>query len=148
MRGTKAVAVCHPERKHYGHGLCRQCYGKTRTKQDVAYRKTHKEEQKKRSATWYRNNTEHVTLKVRKRNLGLAGWTLELYATKLEEQQGRCEICGVKEEVRRLSADHEHIEPPNPRGLLCTSCNRALGYLKDDPELLRAAALYIEKYRK
>ena len=73
---------------------------------------------------------------------------MELYAAKLEEQQGRCEICGVKEEVRRLSADHEHIEPPNPRGLLCTSCNRALGYLKDDPELLRAAALYIEKYRK
>jgi len=150
MRGTKDISVCHPERKHYAHGLCRPCYQSTEIARasQAKSRRTHKAQQKKKSAEWYQNNTEHVALKVRKRNLGLAGWTIERYDAKFEEREGKCEICGSEEGKKRLSADHEHIDPPNPRGLLCTMCNRALGYLKDSPELLRAAALYIEKYRK
>ena len=33
------------------------------------------------------------------------------------------------------------------RGLLCKSCNHALGYMKDNPDVLRAAADYVEFYR-
>jgi hypothetical protein len=147
MRGIKTAALCHPERKHYAHNMCRQCYGKTRKEHNAEYRADHIVEQKKRSAKWYKENTEHVTLKVTKRRLVKSGWTVERYDEKLEEQRGLCEICAKPEVIRALSADHEHIDPPRPRGLLCSSCNRALGYLKDDPVLLRKAADYIEKYK-
>ena len=43
-------------------------------------------------------------------------------------------------------ADHEHIEPPNPRGILCVNCNLGLGNFQDSPELMQAAIAYVKKY--
>lgn len=59
-------------------------------------------------------------------------------------QGGRCKICGVHErDTRRaLSVDHCH-KTLQVRGLLCDSCNRGLGFLQDDPELLRNALRYL-----
>jgi len=148
-RGYKQDCVCHPERKHYGHGLCMQCYRNTEVARaaQAEYRRTHKAEQKKKSADWYKENSEKVILVTHARRLVAAGWTQESYDVKFEEQHGLCAICDKEEVDRKLSADHEHVEPPNPRGLLCGPCNRAIGYLKDSPELLRKAADYIEKYQ-
>lgn len=114
---------------------------------NAEYRARHKTQNKERAAKWYKQNSEKVIIATYKRRLAVSGWTQELYDAKFEEQQGVCAICGKEEADRKLSADHEHIEPPNPRGLLCTSCNRALGYFKDNPELLRKAAVYIESYK-
>ena len=33
------------------------------------------------------------------------------------------------------------------RGLLCEGCNRGIGLLRDDPDLLRRAADYIDRFR-
>ena len=117
-------------------------------KDNAKYRANHKVENAKRAAEWYKENSEKVILATYLRRLAAAGWTQDLYDEKFEEQHGLCAICSKEEVDRKLSADHEHVEPPNPRGLLCTSCNRALGYLKDSPELLRKAAEYIESYKK
>lgn len=43
--------------------------------------------------------------------------------------------------------DHDHVTGL-VRGLLCTSCNMAVGQFKDDPESMRNAANYIERSRK
>lgn len=68
---------------------------------------------------------------------------------------GNCSLCGKEEtafargktgEIRALQQDHCHATGVL-RGLLCLDCNRMLGAAKDDPELLRAAANYIERYR-
>lgn len=73
-----------------------------------------------------------------------------------EAQDGRCAICqtqGSYERGSRLHVDHDHQCCPGTescgsciRALLCDVCNRGLGYLHDDPVVLRAAAVYIEKH--
>jgi hypothetical protein len=51
-----------------------------------------------------------------------------------------CAICG---DVGSLCVDHCH-RTGKVRGFLCGRCNPALGGFRDDPALLREAALYIE----
>lgn len=71
----------------------------------------------------------------------------------LAEQDGRCAICGEPPDpngVRassRLHVDHDHTTGEN-RSLLCTRCNQGLGYFRDDPDLIEAAARYIRNHRK
>lgn len=52
-----------------------------------------------------------------------------------------CEICGKT--LVRLVIDHNH-KTGKLRGVLCVSCNAALGGFMDDSELLRTAAAYLE----
>ena len=42
--------------------------------------------------------------------------------------------------------DHKHDESKLFRGILCGNCNRMIGFAKDNPEVLRAGAEYLEKY--
>lgn len=81
------------------------------------------------------------------------GLTPEDHDRMLAEQGGVCAICsqppkpnGIKA-ASRLHADHDHITG-RVRDLLCLNCNRGLGYFRDDPALLRAAAAYIERHRE
>jgi len=75
------------------------------------------------------------------------GITLEEYNGLLAEQHGRCKICltthSNRRTTNRLAVDHDH-NTGLIRGLLCESCNRAIGLLKDNPSLLRKAAEYLE----
>lgn len=95
---------------------------------------------------YHRTHRELWKLSMRRYALRLVGWTQELYDAKFKEQKGTCAVCGVKVLGRNLDADHEHVEPPMPRGLLCASCNSALGLFQDNPAILRIAATYLEKY--
>lgn len=67
------------------------------------------------------------------------------YETVLASQHGVCKICGQPpKEDSRLHIDHCH-KTDKIRGLLCNNCNLGLGKFKDSPDLLRKAALYLEK---
>ena len=60
----------------------------------------------------------------------------------LFDSQGRkCAICEVTES-RIWHLDHDHATG-HIRGVLCIRCNCGIGYLRDDPELLRKAAAYL-----
>lgn len=77
--------------------------------------------------------------------------SLEEYAEMLERQGGGCAICGGKDPKRkgalRLFVDHCKVTG-EVRGLLCHPHNIMLGQAEDKPEVLRSAALYLEKSRK
>tara|TARA_R110000782_G_scaffold6973_1_gene23617 strand:+ start:80 stop:433 length:354 start_codon:yes stop_codon:yes gene_type:complete len=60
-----------------------------------------------------------------------------------------CMVCGGSE---KLHIDHDHNCCPGKytcgncvRGTLCQKCNQGIGYLNDDPNLLRLAIRYLEK---
>lgn len=62
----------------------------------------------------------------------------------LEPERG-CEVCGILVPGKSLALDHCH-DTGIVRGLLCQTCNTGIGHLKDNPELLRKAAIYLEQY--
>lgn len=76
------------------------------------------------------------------------------YCALLRAQKGGCAICGRKPTRNLLSVDHHHVLADKKhrgvecrdrvRGLLDFQCNRALGKFRDNPEILRRAADYLE----
>lgn len=86
------------------------------------------------------------------RNFGI---TLEDYNALLAAQSNACAICQKLngscihsgERTKQLAVDHDH-ESGAVRGLLCNDCNRAIGQFREDPELLRKAADYLEFHRE
>jgi hypothetical protein len=79
------------------------------------------------------------------------GITSAQYQELLASQNGVCAICGEGEKniehkgsgaMTNLAVDHCH-KTGIIRGILCISCNRALGGFKDSPELLQKAAQYV-----
>jgi len=79
------------------------------------------------------------------------GISLEQYQKMHDEQDGKCKICCQPEtqmrngKVRALAVDHDH-KTGKIRGLLCSDCNTGIGKLKDDPNVLRKAADYLETH--
>jgi hypothetical protein len=73
------------------------------------------------------------------------GISADEFDALLEAQGGGCAICGTRpERVASLHLDHCH-ETGAIRGILCLSCNQALGHFRDDPALLEAAARYLRQ---
>jgi hypothetical protein len=70
------------------------------------------------------------------------GMTIDEYRDHLIGQAGRCLIC-LRVPTQDLVVDHRHSDGIM-RGLLCQSCNRGIGFLRDDPEVARSAARYLE----
>lgn len=58
-----------------------------------------------------------------------------------------CEICGISVSGKNKHIDHDH-ETKQLRGILCSKCNRALGYMNDDAKKLQIAIDYLNKYKK
>ena len=76
----------------------------------------------------------------RKRLENTYGFTVDDYNTQAAKQEHKCIGCN---QVKKLVIDHCHTTG-KVRGLLCGSCNTALGMVKDDPATLRALATYID----
>ena len=63
------------------------------------------------------------------------------YARLLRRQKGVCAICSRPSKIK-LAVDHCHSSR-RVRGLLCGSCNRGIGLLQDNPNILIMAAKYL-----
>src|SRR5262252_8525896 len=74
------------------------------------------------------------------------GMTNAEYETMLIAQNHLCAICrDAFPPVGRVYVDHCHVTQ-QVRELLCLRCNVTLGQLDERPELLRAAADYLERH--
>lgn len=74
----------------------------------------------------------------------LYGLTTEEFETLLHKQNGRCAICGTDKPGGKgqMAVDHDHATG-KVRGLLCSSCNMALGIFGDSETLLVKALAYL-----
>ena len=105
---------------------------------------------------WKKRNPETREARAaqnRRSYLRNAGWTLETFTAASVSQAGLCAICGLTTDPKNplvghggLMPDHRHVVPPAPRALLCSRCNTAIGLLRENPEICRAAAEYLETW--
>ena len=107
-------------------------------------------------SSFWSNNTycrECTVLLGHINNLKNYGLTRDDYVDMEKSQDGVCKICGEAEKHRnRLSVDHDHsccsgIKSCGKciRGLLCSNCNRVLGQVKDNKDLLQKMIDYLQK---
>lgn len=72
--------------------------------------------------------------------------SVDEYHSLLLRHSFRCGICRVKfglPKAIRPHVDHDH-NTGKVRGLLCSNCNIAIGLLKDEVNVIRNAAAYVE----
>jgi len=111
---------------------------------------TCKECDKARVHAWAQHHPDERALAYRRRHLKRTyNMTEAQYAEMLARQNGVCAICGRPDSGREgaknshsFCVDHSH-ETRLVRGLLCFSCNAALGSMDDSPERLERAAAYL-----
>jgi hypothetical protein len=82
----------------------------------------------------------------------LYGITVDDYYGMLSEQGNGCATCGSKTpgnrhykrngRIEMFHVDHCH-STGRVRGLLCGSCNRAIGFLRDDPDIAQRISHYL-----
>jgi hypothetical protein len=108
------------------------------------------------SKKWYAKNPAYYKQRTRAGNADKFGISLE---DALARQDGRCLICLKSEPTSKTgnllawAMDHDHQCCPSGkgcpscfRGVICSSCNRVLGYAYDDPGILRRGADYLEAW--
>jgi hypothetical protein len=126
-------------RKEYGHSyyLKHKERIKTRTKRyRIEHSDYYKKYQKKYGVEHKKEKQEYRQstggkLAYRKCKLKLKyNMTVEQYDKMFEKQNGLCAICGRPQNSKTLAVDHNH-NTGKIRGLLCSSCNTALGYIEN-----------------
>lgn len=92
------------------------------------------------SKEWYAENAEAHREKTLKRRYDITPSKLK---NILEQQGGRCKICGTdKPEGRGFVVDHDHGSGII-RGVLCFKCNIGLGNFKDNILVMENAIEYL-----
>ena len=71
------------------------------------------------------------------------GITPEEFWSMYEEQDGTCPVCDKAIEAEDSAIDHNH-KTGEVRGILCKSCNRALGLLGDSPDTMFRGFTYLQ----
>lgn len=110
------------------HTYCKDC---CKIKAKGAYARN-PERAKKAMREWREKNPEISRAIKAKSSFGIS-------RNEYFEMKRVCVICGSKE---KLCIDHSH-QSGRIRGMLCSACNKGLGFFKDNPTLLLRASDYI-----
>jgi|ERR1035441_1229348 hypothetical protein len=120
-----------------GSRLCRVCL----KEKSRLWRKANPNYQKKYVKGWYERHPYYDKIRRLKNYHGI---TLEQYNIMLEEQDGKCAICGTIEPSGKgnFHVDHNH-KTDSIRKLLCSQCNVGIGMFKENINLLSSAIIYL-----
>lgn len=135
-------AQCRNTRPIYAKGMCQYCYSLSRR---ALKPKSACLQCGRLSVIFARSICRSCYTNNRKRR-GKYGLTSERYIKMTKDQRGLCAICDEPLK-HNPHVDHDHATGMI-RALLCYKCNVGLGSFRDSPEILRAAALYIEAHSK
>lgn len=117
--------VNHPDRLAHARQLCDSCYERDLRSRNPQYAARRKVDQPlRRRDNWF------------KRKYGIS---LDDYTQLLLAQGGGCALCG---KTNKLNLDHSHLSGV-VRGILCSTCNMAIGNLGDSAEGLNRALQYL-----
>jgi|SRR5579871_1220575 len=147
----------------FGVQVCKRCERKLPLSQfspnkdmRLGVLKTYKRCNSEKAMEWADRNYDRVFEAHLRRQFGI---TTEQYEEMVAAQGGVCAICGTppvlhrarkggrrqgRQVSPRLVVDHDHCTG-TVRGLLCVRCNRGIGFLKDNPAILRSALEYLER---
>lgn len=119
-------------------GFCGKCYRLNR-RRDPALKALDAERHKKFETKEY----------ARKSLLRKYGLDADSYQALEDSQNGNCAICKLPPSGRGVAAvlhiDHCH-KTSKVRGLLCSTCNVAIGNLKHSPRIIDSAITYMNKH--
>jgi len=152
------MADCHPDRKHWAKGLCRECWDKSPSENIRKLELSRRPDQVENRKNRYQLKRQEILEKQKQYSMSSAGRlvqlrrrcrrnkgegiTVEQYHQILKDQDGLCAIC--KTFMNPPHIDHCHSSG-KVRGLLCNDCNTSLGKFKESAENLRRAARYIDR---
>jgi hypothetical protein len=136
-----------PSRNGRLNSTCRDCD----TLYQRQYRADHPEITKAAANRWRKKNPEKVIAIERRKIYKRLGLTLEEAMAILSSQEYRCANPGCRIRLKwgkgsqSANLDHDHSNG-KPRAFLCASCNRGLGHLRENPDLIRGLATYLEEW--
>lgn len=128
--GTKTPAEFYADRKK-SNGLSTYCRECCRVRAKASYARD-PERSKAAHRAWVAKNPDRVRAHKAQSAYGIS-------AAELQALANVCVICGEK---TGLCIDHNHLSG-RVRGMLCTPCNKGLGFFRDNPSLLYRAADYV-----
>ena len=133
-------------------------FGKTIEEHRIYYkwwRTRNKEDYNKKRLEWANKNRKKRTIQARnsylKKKYNISN---EEYYSLYNKQNGKCAICFQCIEIilnkrgnnsNSCHLDHDH-KTGKIRGMLCHSCNNALGHFKDNTKIMLQAVKYITNY--
>ena len=137
---TKVCPTCKlakPLSEFYSRGKsglhrCKGCHRAKNKKYEKAIGKRY----------YHRHKEERRDIVAHQRRQRVYGISKDLYEKLLTLQAGFCPICKQKP-ATPLCVDHDHVSG-RVRGLICSDCNRALGLLRESPEVLETLGEYLQ----
>ena len=109
------------------------------------YRANHRDKQRDYLREWRKQRTDSSRKYMLKAHYGL---TPEQYDELYNAQAGKCKLCNKPPKggpnSQYLVVDHDHTTD-KVRGLLCQSCNMAIGLLGDTYEDVQQALDYLKE---
>lgn len=136
----------NPTMRDKRYSSCKTC---TNAKKKE-YRDQNLEEHREKYKQWKEKDPDKYYRMLRNSKLKKYGLTLHQYEEIFEAQGGLCTICNKPETQGTggnngtLAVDHCHATGLF-RGLLCSSCNRGLGFFDDNPLYLQKAIEYLNE---
>jgi hypothetical protein len=129
-------------RRNRQNGIVHKCIECARADNRRYSKNRNAEQRRAYFREWYENRKAIDPNAGRRQWLKRYGITPEAWDALLEAQGGGCALCGKTSEARRLHVDHCHATG-RVRGLLCFTCNGALGHLGDSAETITRVLAYL-----